>query len=161
MANDLFLKVQGADGHSKDDKHKDGWIDIDSYSFGGSQASTQYSGGGAGSGKVSFQDFHFTAKAGIECPVMMGFMCAGEHIPKVQLHAQKVGGKGKMTFLDILLEECFITSLNMGDSAGGDEPRVQYSLNFTKSTMKYTPQTGTGSPGATVTSTWDSKANKA
>lgn len=157
MANDMFLWVDGTKGHATDDKHP-GWIDIDNYSFGGSNASTQYSGGGAGAGKVVFQDFHFSAKAGIEMPVMLMFMCSGKHIPKVQLHQQKAGGT-KMVFLDVELNECFITSVVMSDSAGGDEPRVQYSLNFTKSTTKYTPQKSDGSPGKTVTQTWDSKKN--
>lgn len=157
MANDMFLKIDGADGGCKDSKHKD-WIDIDSYSFGGNQASTQYSGGGAGSGKVSFQDFHFVAKAGKESPVMFGFMCLGQHIKKVQLHQQKAGGS-KMIFLDILLEDCFITSVVMGDSSGGDEPHVQYSLNFAKNTFKYTSQKDDGTVGATVTQTWNSKEN--
>lgn len=158
MANDMFLKVDGAEGSSTDSKHK-GWIDIESYSFGGSQASTQYSGGGAGSGRVSFQDFHFTAKAGKESPVMFGFMCKGQHIKKVQLQQQKAGGKA-MIFLDILLEECFMTSVVMGDSTGGDQPQVQYSLNFTKNTFIYTPQKNDGSPDGPVTQTWNSKENK-
>jgi type VI protein secretion system component Hcp len=90
---------------------------------------------------------------------MFGFMCKGTHVKKVQLHQQKAGGKA-MIFLDILLEECFVTSVVMSDSTGGDQPQVQYSLNFTKNTFKYTPQKNDGSPDATVTQTWNSKENK-
>ena len=61
MANAIFLKIDGAPGTSLEANHKE-WIDIESYSFGGSQASTQSYGSGAGSGRVSFQDFHFTVE---------------------------------------------------------------------------------------------------
>lgn len=65
MANSMYLNVEGAKGTCKEKAHVD-WIEIETYSFGGSQASTQSYGSGAGSGKVSFQDFHFTVKAGKE-----------------------------------------------------------------------------------------------
>ena len=161
MANAIYLKIDGADGTSTDSEHAK-WIELESYSFGGSQQSTQAHGGGAGAGKVSFQDFHFTAKAGTDSPVVFGYMCEGEHIKKVELHAVKVGGKGaKMIFMKIVLENAFMSGFQLSDSSGGGDPTGSYSLNFAKATYTYTGQKDDGSKAADITKGWDTKLNKA
>lgn len=159
MANDIYLKIDGAPGTSTDSKHKD-WIELESYSFGGNQQSTQSYGTGAGAGKVSFQDFHFTAKAGKDSPVVFGMMCGGKHIAKVTLEAMKAAGDKQALFMKITLENCFITGFQMSDAAGGGDPAGSYSLNFSKATYDYTSQSNDGSAAATVTAGWDAKENK-
>ena len=50
MANvDYFLKLDGIDGESQDQKHKNE-IDVMSFSWGEKQTGTAYQGGGMGSG---------------------------------------------------------------------------------------------------------------
>ena len=51
MAVDYFLKLDGIQGESVDDKHKDE-IQIMSFSWGGSQTSSVSGTGGSGAGKV-------------------------------------------------------------------------------------------------------------
>ena len=58
-ASDYFLKIDGIDGESTDDRHK-GEIDIQSFSWGVSNSGSMSSGSGGGAGKASFQDIHFT-----------------------------------------------------------------------------------------------------
>ena len=159
MANSMYLNVEGAKGTCGEKAHKD-WIEIETYSFGGSQASTQSYGSGAGSGKVSFQDFHFTVKAGKESPVLFGFMCSGQHIGKIELHESKAGGASPVNFVEVVLEDCFVTSYQMSDSTGAPEPTRSYSINFSKSKFKYQPQNDKGGKeGGPIESGWDAKAN--
>lgn len=161
MANAIFLKIDGAPGTSLESKHID-WIDIESYSFGGSQASTQAYGSGAGAGRVSFQDFHFTVKAGKESPVLFGFMCCGQHIAKIELHEQKAGGASAINFVEVTLQDCFVTSYQMSDALQVPDPTCSYSINFSKANFKYQAQTDQGgAAGGPVESGWDAKANKA
>ncbi|MGB8928487.1 MAG: type VI secretion system tube protein Hcp, partial [Pantoea agglomerans] len=61
MAIDMYLKVDGITGESKDSNHT-GWIDIDSFSWGASQPGNMSVGGGGGAGKVNFNDLHINAK---------------------------------------------------------------------------------------------------
>ena len=159
MANSMFLKVTGADGTSTESKHKD-WIEIDSYSFGGNQQTSQAHGGGAGAGRVSFQDFHFTAKAG-PCSGM-GWSCirAGTPMAKVELHEQKAGGDSPINFVEITLEDCFMTGYSMSDSRGASEPQASYSINFAKAKFKYTGQNDKGGAAAGAEAGWDAKGNK-
>ena len=53
MAVDYFLKLDGIQGESVDEKHKDE-IQIMSFSWGGSQTSSVAGTGGSGAGKVRF-----------------------------------------------------------------------------------------------------------
>ena len=55
MAVDMFLKLDGVTGESKDKAHTKG-IDVLSSSWGMSNSSSAYQGGGAGSGKVNVQE---------------------------------------------------------------------------------------------------------
>ena len=57
---DNFLKIDGVDGESTDDTHK-AEIEVLSWTFGGSNAGSFDSNSGGGTGKVSLQDFTFTA----------------------------------------------------------------------------------------------------
>ena len=55
MAVDCFLHIDGCQGESQDDKHKND-IDILAWSWGMSQSGTFHVGGGGGAGKANFQD---------------------------------------------------------------------------------------------------------
>jgi len=57
-AVDMFLKIDGVEGESKDQKHP-GTIEIESFSWGMSNPGTHGSGGGGGTGKASFSDLSF------------------------------------------------------------------------------------------------------
>lgn len=70
MAFDAFLKIEGIDGESVDKTHK-GEIEIQSLGWGASDPGSVSSGGGAGSGKVSVQDFHFTMSMTKASPALM------------------------------------------------------------------------------------------
>ena len=61
MAYDAFLKIDGIDGESKDERHPNE-IEVLSFSWGESNSGSAATGGGAGAGKVAMQDFHFTMK---------------------------------------------------------------------------------------------------
>ncbi|HWT17967.1 MAG TPA: type VI secretion system tube protein Hcp, partial [Variovorax sp.] len=47
MAVDMFMRVEGANGESKDSNHKD-WTDIKSFAWGATQPGNMVSGGGGG-----------------------------------------------------------------------------------------------------------------
>jgi type VI secretion system secreted protein Hcp len=160
MANAIFLKIDGAPGTCTEANHKQ-WIEIDSYSFGANQQSSAAHGSGAGAGRVSFQDFHFTAKAGKESPVVFGMVCSGKVAPTVELHEVKAGGPANINHVEIVLSDCFICGFQMSDSAHAVEPQASYTLNFSKANFKYQAQKDDGSKdGGPVESGWDAKQNQ-
>jgi len=160
MAVDMFLKIDGIDGESKDSKHS-GEIDIESFSWGATQQGSSSHGGGAGAGKVSMQDFHFVKKYDKSSPKLMLACANGQHIPKVVLTVRKAG-KEQQEFIKITFTDILVSSYQSGGSHNGELiPTDQISLNFAKIESEYKEQQKDGTLGAAVKTGYDLKLNKA
>ena len=161
MAVDMFLKLTEIDGESRDDQYAK-WIEVESFSWGESQATIAGSaGGGAGSGKVSMQDFHFTTGFS-KASVALFLSCAsGQHIRDATLNLRKAGGdKGGETYLTWKLTDVLVSSYQTGASSGGsDVPMDQFSLNFAKVEVSYKEQKADGGTGQVYAAGWDLKQN--
>ena len=156
---DYFLKVEGVDGESTDDKHK-GEIQLESWSFGGTNAGSFNSGGGGGTGKVALGDFHFVKKIDKASAKLFTSCCTGEHLKKATLVCRKAG-KDQQEFLTIVLSPVLVSSYQTGGSAGSDViPMDQIALNFGKIEFKYKEQKPDGSLGGEVIGGWDVTTNK-
>ena len=107
MAFDAFLKLDGITGESQEG------IRLQSFSWGVSNSSSiATSGGGAGAGKASFQDFSFTSAVGKQSPQLFLSAVEGSHI-----------GSGTLTIIDkvepitIKFSEVFISSYKLDEGA--------------------------------------------
>lgn len=156
-AVDYFLKADGIDGESTNDRHR-GEIEIESFSWGATQSGTEATGGGGGAGKVSFQDLHFTMKTSKASPKLMLACATGEHIKQVVLTGEVSGKKGQK-FLEIRMEDVLVSSFQQGGSAD-NYPTESVSMNFSKMVFTYYPVNPDGSLGAPVSGGWDIKENK-
>jgi len=157
---DYFLKIDGVDGESTDDKHK-GEIQLESYSLGHSNSSSFSSGGGGGAGKVAMQDFHFVKKVDKSSAKLFKACATGEHIKTAKLVCRKAG-KDQQEFLTITMSPILVSSFQNGGSHGSDIiPTEQISLAFGKIEFKYNEQKADGSLGGDVLSSWDVTTNKA
>jgi type VI secretion system secreted protein Hcp len=158
---DIFLKISNSiDGESLDDKHKNE-IEIDSFSWGVSQAATGgRTGSGQGAGKASFQDIHFTSKVNKASPKLWLASATGQHLDEVTLSVRKAGGQQE-DYLKIKLTSVLVSSYQSGGSGHGDiVPVDQFSLNYAKVEVTYKQQTDKGSMGAPVVAGYDVSANK-
>ena len=161
MAVDMFLKLDGIKGESRDSKHKDE-IEIESFSWGasnsGSAAFGGGGGGGGGAGKVSVQDFHFVCKTTKASPLLFLACASGEHVRSGLLMVRRAGEQ-QMEFLKISLTDILISGWKQ-EAAGADAvPMDQVSMNFAKIKMDYVEQSPTGGAGDTTSAGWDVKAN--
>src|SRR5271165_7015167 len=131
MAVDIFLKIAGVDGESKDDKHKKE-MDILAWSWGLSNSGSAQTGGGAGAGKVNVQDVSFTKWVDAATPKLVLACCNGTHYDEATLVVRKAGGS----------------------------PVEYIKLNFAKFNLDYTPQDDKGAAGTAIPAGWDVAANK-
>ncbi len=154
-AVDYFLKIDGVDGESKDDKHK-GEIDILSWSWGASQTGSMASGGGGGAGKVSMQDFSFTKSIDKSSPKLFEALATGKHLKEVKLTLR---GSSSVEYLTITLSDVLVSSYSTGGSGADDRPTESVSLNFARIKMSYVEQDASGRAGAATEFGWDLKAN--
>lgn len=158
MASDFLLEIDGIKGESQDSKYKE-TIELESFSWGASNAGSHGAGMGGGSGKVALQDLHCVSHVNKASPVLFLRCCTGEHITKAVLHVRKQG-KEQQEYYKVTLENLLVSSYQSGDSTGGSLPTDQFSLNFTKIKFEYKIQNKDGSLGAASTGTWNSKENK-
>jgi type VI secretion system secreted protein Hcp len=158
VAIDYFLQITGIPGESADAKHKD-WIDVDSWSWGESQSGGTHSGGGAGAGKVVFNDFHFVTKVSKASPKLFLACASGQHFKEAKLVARKAG-KEQQEFLSWTFSDLLVSSYQTGGSEhSADIPLDQVSLNFSKVAVSYKAQKADGSLDAAITAGWDIKTN--
>ncbi|KQP13855.1 type VI secretion system tube protein Hcp [Pseudorhodoferax sp. Leaf265] len=156
---DYYLKIDGVEGESTDDKHA-GEIELESWSLGGTNAGSFSSGGGGGSGKVSLQDFHFVKKTDKASAKLLTACCTGEHLATATLVCRKAGGEQE-EFLTVILSPVMVSSYQNSGSAGADIiPMEQVALNYGKIEFKYKPQDGKGGLGGEVVGGWDVTTNK-
>lgn len=158
MAVDMFLKLDGIKGETRDKTHKDE-IHIESFSFGMSQTGTMGTGGGGGAGKVQIHDVSiskFVDKA--STPLMLH--CAnGKHIKDGLITVRKAG-EHPLEYLKIKLNDILISSFQSAGNNGTDIVSENFSLNFAKIEVTYQEQADTGQPaGGPVIFGWDLKQN--
>jgi type VI secretion system secreted protein Hcp len=156
-AVDYFLKIDGIQGESRDDRHKDE-IDIESFSWGETQSGTFAVGGGGGSGKISMQDFHFTMPVNKASPALFLACAQGDHIKNAILTCRKAG-RDQQEFLKVTMNNVLVSSFQIG-GAGGVVPTDQISLNFAKIEVEYQEQDATGKLVRSIKTWFDLKSMK-
>ena len=156
-AADYFLKIDGIQGESRDDRHKDE-IDIESFSWGETQSGTFAVGGGGGSGKISMQDFHFTMPVNKASPALFLACAQGDHIKNAILTCRKAG-RDQQEFLKVTMNNVLVSSFQIG-GAGGVVPTDQISLNFAKIEVEYQEQDATGKVVGSIKTWFDLKSMK-
>jgi type VI secretion system secreted protein Hcp len=154
---DLFLKIDGIQGESRDAKHK-GEIDLESFGWGETAAAAAGAGGGGGAGKVHVEDLHVVMKMNKASPLLLLACATGQHLKQAILTARKAG-KAQLEFLVFKFTDLLVSSYHT--SAGNDvEPTDQVAFNFSRIEMEYRPQSPDGSLAQPVKAGWDVKANK-
>ena len=161
MAVDMFLKLDGIPGDSNDRQIK-GEIVLESFSWGETNTLAHNAftaGGGAGAGKVSFQDFHFTARVSKASPKLLLACASGQHIPTgtVTLRKGTAQQENQFVFLVYKFTNVIITSVQ--DTGSGDVPVELVSFAFQKVFVEFKEQSPTGALTA-IDFAWDLLANR-
>ncbi|HEY6447481.1 MAG TPA: type VI secretion system tube protein Hcp [Acidobacteriaceae bacterium] len=156
MAVDYFLKLDGIQGESQDEKHKNE-IQVLSWSWGASNVSSVSGTGGSGAGKADLSDISMMLNFDKSTPKFFKSVCAGTHVPTGTFTAVKSGTDGK-PYLKIDFKEIFVTSLQM--SAAGEVPAVSLSFSYDEIKIDYSAQDEKGNVASTGPVTFNTKQNK-
>jgi len=158
-ATDYLLEIDGIKGESSDAKHKD-TIQIESFSWGATNAGAKSSGGGGGAGKVRFHDISIKKPVDASSPKLFLACATGQHIKKAVLYVRKAGGQ-PLEYMKITLTDVLVSSYNVGSQQPKGPGEVEsVTLNFTKIEQTYIKQNPDGSAGSPTTAGYDVKANK-
>lgn len=160
MAVDDFLKIDGIEGESTDDKHK-GWIEVLSYNWGVAQqaSSTASSSGGGSTQRADFQDLSIVKLLDSSDPKLFHACAKGEHIKEVKLELCRAGGD-KLTYMEYILNNVIISSVS-SSGGGGGEPTINVTMNYGKIKLNYIKQKrADGTGGGNVPAGWNLETNK-
>jgi type VI secretion system secreted protein Hcp len=158
MAVDIFLKLHGVAGKSKDKVHSKE-IDNLSWSWGMANRGSGHVGGGAGSGKVNVQDVSLSKYVDSNSPKLMLACCNGTHYKDALLTVRKVGGN-PVEYFKVKLKKVLISGVSTGGSQNNDRLTENVILNFAKVSVDYTPQKDDGSAGIANPFACDVAANE-
>jgi type VI secretion system secreted protein Hcp len=135
-AQEVFLRLDGIPGESRDVRFKD-TIDVLSFQWGVSSA------GGA---RPAFQNFSFTKRVDQASPLLLQRAAAGQAIPRATVTIRDAGKPQE--FLVYCLTDVRVTELSTSGSGGEDRPTEQLALSYGTFFQTYRKQNpdGTLSP---------------
>jgi len=154
----LFLKIDDIKGESTDAKHK-GEIDVESFSWGVTQAGGSAGGGGGGAGKASFPDFSFTTPQSVASPVLFLSCAQGKHLKEAVLTA-RTSGKAGLDFYKVSFYDLLISGIHESGSSGTAGISESVTFNFQKVKVEYSRKNAKGGLEPPVSTGWGLKANK-
>ncbi len=159
MAQDMFLKLNGIDGESKDAAHANE-IDVLNWSWSIAQESTMHTGSGGGAGKAHVSDLVFEHYVDRATPNLFKYCVTGKHIPEAKLTVRKAGGN-PLEYLKITMTDVLVTLVSPAGDADDDvKVRERVGLSFAKVKSEYSVQNQQGGSGGAVTAGYDIQKNK-
>ena len=154
MSVDMYLKIEGAKGESKDSQHENE-IDIDSWSWGLTQSGTTHRGSGSGGGKVDVQDLVIVKEIDTSSAALYKHCTLGTHVESMMLTCRLAGGDKPVDYLKIEFKKVLVTSIQTGGSSSGDKTSETISFNFGEYKKIYTKQDEEGGAGAETEFAYD------
>lgn len=145
MAVDMFIKIDGIKGESKDKTHK-GETDVLAWSWGLSNSGTFHLAGGGGAGKCNAQDLSFTKYVDAGSADLQLSCATGKHLKNAKLVVRKAGTT-PLEYIIIELTEVLVTSVSTGGSGGEERLTENVTLNFAEVHYTHWTQTETGGKG--------------
>ena len=159
MAQDIFLKINGIDGESQDNAHKNE-IEVLKWNWNISQESTMHAGSGGGAGKASVDDLKFDHFVDRASPNLMNYCLTGKHINEAVLVVRKAGGN-PLEYLKLTMSDVIVTGVSpWGNNSDENGMRESVNLSFSRIKQEYVVQNPQGGSGGAVTASYDIKGNK-
>jgi type VI secretion system secreted protein Hcp len=158
MAFDTFIKIDGIEGESTDDKHA-GWIEVATFSAGVSQrtSATASSVGGASAERADFDDFSISKQLDKASPKLALACAEGTHINTIVVEICRAGTE-KVKYMEYKMSNCIISSVKT--TGGGEFPSEVVTINYGKMEWAYTVQKRQGGgPAGNVAGGWDLQKN--
>ncbi len=159
IATDMYLWIDGIDGESTDDAHRD-WIEIVSFDSKVSiveGATTSREGAYTGS-RPQFSEITVGKVIDKATPLLHKHCCSGRHIPSVVIELCRATGE-KVTYMKYTLTDVIVSSVGPVTVAPTSQLE-QVSFRFARIQWEYTPTDATGRPGAQVQAGWDLATNR-
>lgn len=161
MASDAYLKIDGVNGESEDERHKN-WIEVRDvlYAVHQPNAKALSTAGGHTTGRADLYPITFAKLADLSSPVLLQTCAAGKTLAKAVFEFMRADGDGKpIPYFKIELENLIIASITPDSGEGGlIVERIQ--LAYAKIKWFYVKQSIRGGTQGNTQGGWDCSAHK-
>ena len=158
MAANYLLKVQDIDGESQIKGHENE-IELQSFSWGGTQLGTWHEGGGGGGGKANVGDMSFAKLMDKASATLFQRCLIGKHIPEAKLFCLRVSGDAPIVYLEITMKKVIVSSVSWSGGGSSELPTEMIGFNFAQVEWEWKVQEESGVAGAGNKKTWDVPKN--
>lgn len=142
MSVDIHIKIDSIPGMSE---HKgfEAQIQVESFGWGMTQATSFGKSTGGGAGKVNVADLSFVHFVDKASPKLMIACCTGQHIKDAVMTCRKAGGTSGVDFLKITLTDVLVSSVQPSGTTT-DTPMESVQLSFAEFKVEYQEQDNKG-----------------
>jgi type VI secretion system secreted protein Hcp len=158
-AVDFFLKIDGIEGESKDEKHAKE-IELDAWSWSERQSNNEDEAGSLA--RVHMDDFSFVMKVCKASPKLLLACASGEHYKSAVLTCRNAGGE-QQEYMTITFKDVMVTSFRTSATSNNPQdsyPRDHITLNFAIIEYSYKEQKSDGTLGAATKAGWNLQTNR-
>jgi type VI secretion system secreted protein Hcp len=157
-ADELFLRLEGVQGESRDARHKDE-IDVLSYSQSLAGPFAQGAAGAAGAaGRTTCGPVKVTKYLDRTSPRLMLLAANGQHIPRAMISFRKQGSKDGSDYYRVTLDDVVVTEVQQTGEGGtryAEAAREVVSLIGRRIEWAHFGQMPDGRPAGKAASYWD------
>lgn len=159
IATDMYLQIEGIEGESTDDNHRD-WIDIVSFDskVSTTTSGTVASGGGLTGTRAEFSELTVGKRIDKATPHLLLYCCSGRHLPTVVIEFCRAMGE-KQVYMKYTLEDVIVSAVGPV-TVDCTRQLEQVSFRFGRIEWEYTLTEADGRPGAPVQTGWSLVENK-
>ncbi len=165
MAFDAFLKIQGIQGDSQDEAHKQ-WMEVSEFRHGISQPA-----GGVASaqgvhtgGRADHDEFRITKRLDSASPTLSMYCCNAKPITEITLECCRAMGD-KTVFMVYTFKDSIVAQIETKGSTESEDPIPMERIYFRYGEIhwEYTPTdpTGGGKTSAPIRAGWSVLQNRA
>lgn len=149
MAQSFFIKLEGINGDSRADGHRDeiqvlSW----SHSFNQPTSAVRFSAGGGTIEQATHSDFTFTKYTDTATTGLLKACWSGKTVKNGVFTAYRSEGDRLVKYLEIEFTGCIVSNFSLGGGAG-DLPTETVTLNNSKVRYSYTPAADERGPAQT------------
>lgn len=157
MSLAAYLKVEGVDGQSQNDKHQK-WIEVRGYDHLVQQSAVYQSGTGLVVGETNHGVFKVTKYIDKASPKLSYYCSSGTAVAEVKLELCKAAGANQVKYMEYKLTNAIIASVRpSGDKTSAEEPLEEVTFRYERIDWTYS---GTGAESGDVKTWWDIPKHK-
>ncbi len=148
-ATNCYLKLDGVDGESLDDDHKQ-WIELYSWSWGVDNPASFAAGQGGQATQAHIASFSIQKHVDASTVPLFKNCTTGKHIPKGTLSCMKLDGDTRVEYYKVDFTDVMVSSQQMSGAAAEHLIHEHVSLVFAEFKETYKLQQDTGGAGGST-----------